>query len=322
METDLTDPEHADSAVNVKTEATSTIVHDLAMSESEAIAKLPVNGNHELSDKMRQIAAAVWTLEQDECISAGRRRKIQEVLAVLDRLVETEGDKTIVDDMDDVDEDEWMEEQDLIDLRAGVAAALETMRFRQEEQTHLHELTVNKIEAVAQRCIAQEQEAQALLSQLHLVRAENDALHAEKARLCARISELPPVFAQKGTAVSVASSAVKGLEGWIDVARPVYNYAAAAPPLPSSSERRKVVVTRGRGRFRGRYFVEEGEHLGDQIQSSDQELDNGVKAWLQGFQDVGAELQQYGLQNRGRASAACQSMPHPKDNWRGLLDAC
>lgn len=337
MERDPIDTEYADSAVVMNTEASSTTVHDLALSECEAITKMPEGSTGQtLSDKMRQLAAVAWTLEQDDGMSASRMEKVQQTLAALERLLEVEDhnrgvehadedeavkerershsptDRSIDDETTRSESDEWMEEQDLINVRFGIAAALTAMRLRHEEQAHLHELTVSKIEGVAQRCIAQEQEMKALLSQLRLARSENDVLHTEKAQLCSHVAELQSVFAQKEIAVSAMSSAVKGLEGWIDTARPIDDHVSMPPP---SSEKRKRMVTRGKGRFRGRYVVDEGNNSWDELQSGDQEIHDGVRAWLRGFRDVEEELQQHHLQNRGRTRTTHQPVTSLEDDW-------
>lgn len=270
-----------------------------------------------LSDKMRQLAAVAWTLQQDDGMSANKRGKIQNMLTELEVHLEAEEGRPIEDAQSDGpgesrdhksplekpqtesdDEDEWIDESDLIAVRENLASTLTAMRQRHEEHRHLHQFTVSKLEAVAQRCIAQEQQIQDLLRDVESLRVENSTIGTENSELRERIAELEFEAGRNEVAVHAMSSAVTGLEGWIDSAVPSRNQT----PVPQKSTKRQRVVIRGKGRFRGRYYVDEDDEEGSWYSQaltgvgSHQELHEGVKSWLRGFHDVEEELRQHGSQ--------------------------
>lgn len=268
-----------------------------------------------LSDKMRQLAAVAWTLEQDDSMSAGKRDKIRKMLTDLETHLDAEEDKSIENVLssaspedsaeshsskdepqeDDEEEDVWIDESDLIAVRENLASTVAAMRLRHEEQRHLHQFTVSKLEAVAQRCIAQEQQVRDILIELQGLRNENRTIGAENDELREKVAELEFEASRKEVAVHAMSSAVTGLEGWIESTAPSRNQT----PVPPKKSKRQKVVIRGKGRFRGRYYVDEDdEEAGWYSQAlsgvgSHQELHEGVKAWLRGFHDVEEELRQH-----------------------------
>ncbi|KAJ9651151.1 hypothetical protein H2198_009552 [Neophaeococcomyces mojaviensis] len=310
----------ADSAVDMDT-PTPTALRDLPGTEKggdyfkSAIPLATPNVDQTLSDKMRQLAAVAWTLEQDDSMGATKRNRIKKMLAELETHLDS-GDaevpesatakelsqsKTSFGNITDphsvevaegeLDEDEeWIDESELIAVRNNLSATVKSMRLRFEEQRHLHQLTTSKLEAVAQKCIAQAQQVQDLLDELKNLRQENHTLGAENDQLRDKAAGLEFEATRNEVAVHAMSSAVTGLEGWIDSTNPSRHQT----PLPAKKAKRQKVVIRGKGRFRGRYFVDEDDsEAGWYTQAlADSELHQGVKAWLRGFHDVEEELRQ------------------------------
>ena len=316
----------ADSAVDME----ATTPKDLPQPISERNADYfeptlpltPGEVDQTLSDKMRQLAAVAWALEQDYSMPASKRQSLHRRLQDLEEYLESDSSPEVEDipakadiaqaedrqdEKDDTiigahtepeadnEDDEWIDESELIAVQENLATTVKSMRLRQEEQQHLHQLTVQKLEAVAQRCIAQEAQAQELLRQVRELRDENRTLRVENDQLCEKVANLEADASRKEVAVEAMSSAVTGLEGWIESTHP----SRVQTPNPSKSTKRQKVVIRGKGRFRGRYYVDEdGDEaiafsLADAATES-QELHDGVKAWLRGFRDVQEELRQHG----------------------------
>ncbi|KAK5101733.1 hypothetical protein LTS08_004192 [Lithohypha guttulata] len=303
----------ADSAVDMN--ATTPIVSPDVFLKSQANYfapeehTLPVNVDQSLSDKMRRLAAVAWTLEQDDSMPVKKRRMLHGMLEQLESCLEhttgdARGEDNVQDDVDETaqsdptreeeadqeEEDVWIDESDLIAVRNSLSATVKAMRMRFEEQYHLHQLTAQKLEATAQRCLDQERRAEDLLRKMQQLRLENHTLGTANDQLRDKLSHVEDEAVRNEVAVKAMSSAVKGLEGWIDNANPSFQPSMA----PSTSKRQRVVI-RGKGRFRGRYLVDEdgNEIVADNAADAaveHQELHEGVKAWLRGFRDVEEEL--------------------------------
>ena len=238
----------ADSAVDM---AASTPVEKPQISRAPTsdyfngmIPFTPLDIDQTLSNKMRQLAAVAWAMEQDEDMTEAKRERLHSMLSGLELFLEAssptkfqevvkleqaqtaqddpEQADAVIDDSEDVevdeDSDEWVDESELIAVRESLAATVASMRHRQEEQRHLHELTVQKLEAVAQRCLLQEQQAEDLLRDMRQIRKDNDHLQTENDNLRDRISNLQADASRNEFAVEAMSSAVTGLEGWIETA--------------------------------------------------------------------------------------------------------
>lgn len=315
----------ADSAVDMDVTTPVEPLEPISKTSTEyfepTLPLTPDEVDQTLSNRMRQLAAVAWTLEQDDSMPANKRQNLHRRLQDLEAYLESDPDEQVEgppaddavrmeqnrqDEEDDAivevqtesgaedDSEEWIDESDLIAVRENLAATVKSMRLRQEEQRHLHQLTVQKLEAVAQRCIVQEQQAQDLLREVRELRLRNQTLGTENGQLREKVSNLEADASRNEVAVEAMSSAVKGLEGWIETAHP----SEPQTPVPSKSIRRQKVVVRGKGRFRGRYYIDEdGDEaiaysLADAATES-QELHDGVKAWLRGFRDVEEELRQH-----------------------------
>lgn len=336
-----------DSAVDMH----STTPIDLSARSPKATSSLfeptipcsPEDVDQSLSDKMRQLAAVAWTLEQDDSMTATRRKIIHRMLGHLE--VELESTTQVAEDaeitsmpaqveeaspdalantalkedpdQDTDEEDVWIDESDLIAVRENIAVTVKSMRMRQEEQHHLHQLTAQKLEAVAQRCIQQEKRMQYLLRQMQDLRQENQTLGQDNDQLRNKLALVEEEASRNEVAVEAMSSAVTGLEGWIESALPSRSHT----PVPAKKPKRQRVVIRGKGRFRGRYYVDEdGDHaiaysLADAAADS-QELHDGVKAWLRGFRDVEEELRHHELPLGHRPQGRFRSPEHQEvDDW-------
>lgn len=272
-----------------------------------ALGSSQLDVDQTLSHKMRQLAAVVWTMEQDDGIDTGRRTKVLDQLRQIERDLEAADDASkskipiapvisspaavnvreyIHEPVQEEDDDLWIDEADLIAVRQNLRATVQEMRLRQQEQTHLHDLTARKLEVVAQRCISQDHQIHDLFSEANQLRSQNHDFEAENELLREKITRLECDASRKEVAVNAMSSAVAGLEGFIE---------SSSPKQTPTPARRKRVVVRGRGRFRGRYAVEEDwDHPmfdGDPNEDAgSQDLHDGVKAWLKGFHDVEEEL--------------------------------
>ena len=171
------------------------------------------------------------------------------------------------------------------DILSDLTSTVSSLRLRHTEYRHLIQLSTSRLEAVAQRCIAQERAIRDLNSELQNLRNENNILGKESEDSQVEIQQLKAEVASKDVAMEAMAGAVSGLEGWIENTLPPTSPVA----LHNEGARRgkKKGVIRGRGRFRGRYYVDEhppGGHHGIDIEARD--LHDGVKAWLRGFRDV------------------------------------
>lgn len=297
-----------------------------------------------LSEKMRHLVAMGWSTEDDHTMTPEKRGALKSMLEdigiyldvtqnsaerpqaaahtqpsiAVEPNASSQQPSTVSaqiepNDLEDED-DQWIDESELIAVRNELALTVQEMRLRQEEQRHLHQLTVQKLEAVAQRCLAQEQQADDLLRELRELRLENHTLGQENDQLREKLAYIEEEAAHKEVAVNAMSSAVAGLEGWIEsthVSRP-------QTPVVEKKPKRQRVVIRGKGRFRGRYYVDEdGDHaiaysLADAAAES-HELQEGVKAWLRGFRDVEEELRQHESPGRARSQGRFRSSQHDED---------
>ncbi|RMD44539.1 hypothetical protein DV735_g552, partial [Chaetothyriales sp. CBS 134920] len=195
---------------------------------------------------------------------------------------------------DDLREDEnTPEELQLQDIHAALAATVASMRQRKQEQQHLHQLAISKLEAVAQTCVGQREQLDNMNRTVRQLQDENRKLGEENKTLRHQVDDLELQVARSQVAVHAMSSAVGGLEGWINNS-PTGPRPRSTAHTPAHTPRTGRVVVRGQGRFRGRYFVDDpnGEVvLGAAESVSDtRELHDGVKSWLKGFRDVEEEL--------------------------------
>jgi len=245
-----------------------------------------------MADRLTQLAAAVWAIEEDGDIGLPKRRRLERALNEVEACLEN-GEPSGASNQDDTlcSVEDQVRDSDLERIREHLAATVASMRLRQQEQRHLHQLTVQKLEAVAQKCLVQERQVQHLHDELCGVKGQNKVLSQENEKLRDQIAALESESARKEVAVSAMSSAVCGLEGWIIHNSPALDRRDERPAQARTPRR---VVVRGRGRFRGRYYVDDpsASPIGPGVDgASDMRLlHEGVTAWLRGFRDVEEEL--------------------------------
>jgi hypothetical protein len=269
----------ADSAISLRTNTPGPVGK---LAESPTLSDTPPPS--EIATRLNGLVSEIWASEQDGTIRSRKRRRLEK--AIRDIEVALEEDSSDEDDSEESTAQRatlpaTVSEQDLEAIRISLASTVESMRMRQQEQKHLHRLTVEKLEAVAQRCLQQENRLRDFAEDMMMLKQENRLLRQENDRIHADLSRAHTESAKKESAVDAMSSAVAGLEGWIN-----------GSPTPARTMRK--VVTRGRGRFRGRYYVEEPIGVspmnGVDGTSDAKALHEGVTAWLRGFRDVEEEL--------------------------------
>jgi len=274
----------ADSAISLRTGTPGPLDKGLTSSPTPETSTTP-----RLADHLNGLVSEIWANEQDGTIRGDKRRKLKTLIDEIEAVLE---DDSVSSEESDVEpaplgrpplpaQPPTESHPELESIRSSLASTVEAMRMRQHEQRHLHQLTTEKLEAVAQRCIQQEKRLREFAEEMVRLKQENRHLSQENESLNKQLDQAYTEAANKEVAVSAMSSAVAGLEGWIN-----------GSPTPNRPSRR--VVTRGRGRFRGRYYVDEPSEgptgYGLDSASDAKTLHEGVTAWLRGFRDVEEEL--------------------------------
>ncbi|KIW16182.1 hypothetical protein PV08_06233 [Exophiala spinifera] len=276
--------------------------------------KLSETSSHpDLATRLNGLVSEIWAHEQDGGIRGEQKRKLEQAMRDIELVLED--DLSGADDSETstpqsgipIEEDrQTASEQDLDAVRTSLAATVEAMRMRHQEQRHLHQLTVQKLEAVAQRCLDQEKQLREHAENMAILQHENHLLRQQNDRMHSELNHAHTESAKKEVAVNAMSSAVSGLEGWIN-----------ASPTPTHSARR--VVTRGRGRFRGRYYVDEtpepSPRIGQDGMPDAKALHEGVTAWLRGFRDVEEELRALKHSNPSPRKAGKSNFDFSDDEW-------
>jgi hypothetical protein len=281
------DSQFTDSAISVQTRSPAPLEKEFDFSQSspeeEDVGEASEAGA--LANRLGGLMSELWASEQDGGLSARKRRRLQRAMDSLDA--------ALADSEESQEDDEKVEtpqtaqsiesipaatEADIATLQSSLTATVETFRLRQEERQHLHQLTVEKLESVAQRCLQQEREMQDFAAALEAEKAKNRGLSYENENLSIQLLEIHSESAKKDIAINAMSSTVAGLDGWIN-----------GSPAPNQTPRTPRIVTRGKGRFRGRYYVAESpSDLRSGIEESCNNivLREDVTAWLKGFRDV------------------------------------
>ena len=270
----------ADSAISVRSNMSKHVEdHDPNMATPEAASP-------SIADRLQHLAAAAWEHEQDGLLSQAQQEKIRKALGVIDACLEDRDEEDDKDTRPDpADDEEVAGQEELREIHERLAETVVQMRLRKQEQRHLHNLSMQKLEAVAHTCSKQEKQLKEMSQEAQNLLSENQKLMTENGWMQHHISQLETDATQKDVAVDAMTSAVAGLEGWI---------SGSPGGSQTPARRRGRYVVRGRGRFRGRYWVDEPE---DEIVQSVQEttidpreLQDGVKAWVRGFRDVEEEV--------------------------------
>lgn len=285
-----------DSAISVgENTSTASKLRDETLTTPLSTTKPPV------SDRLTQLAAAAWAAEQDGCIGKSKKRRLESFLDSIEAMIEDDNLSGVEDEDhtgDRVDTARLAQDEEgvapstaeLGDVHNALAATVASMRLRQQEQRHLHQLAVHKLEAVAQECLVQQNQLELSNQEVRHLRTENQIIGEENDQLRNRVTELEHEASKREVAVNAMSSAVSGLEGYIESAE-------SPSPVrlhPNIPKRNQKAVFRGKGRFRGKYYVDDmsvsSPGYGFDGTADTKELQDGVKAWLRGFRDVEEEL--------------------------------
>ena len=301
----------ADSAISVRTPAplnkdTDPFESDEASSEVD------------IAQRLNGLMSEIWAVEQDGGIQGEKRRRITHAVDEIEAALERDSRSSQGSDADStrpqspavsIPVPSTVTENDLEAVQASLTATVESMRMRQQEQRHLQQLTVEKLEAVAQRCIQQEGRLRKFAEEVANLQEDNQTINQENQVLHVQLHDAQSECAKREVAVNAMSSAVTGLEGYVN--------GTPSPAGPTSSRR---IVTRGRGRFRGRYYADEPVETpaedGPEATSDGKALHEGVTAWLRGFRDVEEELRT--VQGPAKSGRAIQLKGAPgvtEDDW-------
>ncbi|KAL6245608.1 hypothetical protein RBB50_007607 [Rhinocladiella similis] len=298
----------ADSAISVGTNTPG------ASDKPVPYAKLSgTPADPDLATRLNGLVSEIWAYEQDGEIRGEKRRKLEKAMRDIEVVLENDpsesGDSEAATPHPAIpteDDHQAAADQDLEAVRSSLAATVEAMRMRHQEQRHLHQLTIQKLEAVAQRCLNQERLLREYAENMTMLQHENHLLRQQNDRMHSELNQAHTESAKKEVAVNAMSSAVSGLEGWIN-----------ASPTPTHNVRQ--IVTRGRGRFRGRYYV--GEHSdasprhGQDGTPDAKALHEGVTAWLRGFRDVEEELRALKSSKPSPRRAGKSNSDFSDDEW-------
>lgn len=267
-----------------------------------------------IADHLSGLVSEIWANEQDGSLRGEKRKRLNRLISEIEAVLEDDSPSSEDSDVESEPprrssppvESPGASQIELEFIRTSLASTVESMRMRQQEQRHLHQLTSEKLEAVAQRCIQQEKRLGEFAEEMVRVKQENRGLSQENESLHRQLDQAYVESAKKEVAVSAMSSAVAGLEGWIT--------GSATPDRPL-----RRVVTRGRGRFRGRYYVDEsGEGPrghGHDGASDAKTLHEGVTAWLRGFRDVEEELKSSERAKMSRWKESDEAGQNTADDW-------
>ena len=179
-----------------------------------------------------------------------------------------------------------------LDLVSRLSSTVSSLRLRQQEQTHLHDLFISKIEALVQQSLDQEEQIMSLTAKLKTLHRKDSELRKENDTLIEDNHRLQGELTNGAVAVDAMTGAVRGLEGWIQslqihagtaVALPATSPLSPPAPLREPKSRQSLQVkpnrqetsgqnrivdarqaVRGRGRFRGRYSI---HHRADHIEN-------------------------------------------------------
>ncbi|KAL9105671.1 MAG: hypothetical protein Q9227_009189 [Pyrenula ochraceoflavens] len=216
------------------------------------------------------------------------------------------------------------------------------IHLRQEESAHVYGLFTTKLEALAQKCISLQASLEPVTAQLRQARQilqakedEIDNLVIDNNTLELEAQRLRDEAAEKELVMRAMGAAVGGLEGWVENLQDrrgqpgnvtpltprkggvniISRSAAGSTPKPGKRQRE---VLRGKGRFRGKYIIEEDDPTSPINSPSDSrtptssgrygldgtidrvsdnsgvvqenapetEIVEGLRAWIKGFRDV------------------------------------
>ena len=197
-------------------------------------------------------------------------------------------------------ESEFEPDQELV---SHFSTTVSSLRLRHQEQSHLQSLFTTKLEALAQRSLDHEATIRSLTAEIKSLRDSNAELGRDNALLGHENNELRVAMQdmkgevmERETAMEAMTGAVRGLEGWIESA----NYSPRSDSHGRFRQDRarhmrgRREIIRGKGRFRGRYSIDDDHldgangrlSLDGPTDPERTEIQEGVMAWVRGFRDV------------------------------------
>lgn len=261
-----------------------------------------------VTNRLNGLVSEIWATEQDGSLHPTKRRRIEHAIDLIEAALNDDDPEHPNDasldsqrpDPSDLSSPSAMPSE-LEVVRQNLASTIDSMRMRQHEQRHLQQLTVEKLEVVADRCLRQEKRLHEFSDEIVRLKKINGVLVEENTVLGTQVDLTTLESVKRDTAVNAMSSAVAGLEGWIN-------------NTPTASRKQRKIVTRGKGRFRGRYYVDDPEQLDPEhigVDSPDAKIREGVNSWLRGFRDIEDELRS----SASAMMAAPRHTPKDDDDW-------
>ena len=242
-----------------------------------------------LSDRLEHLTATVRKAEQERRIGSAQAESLHNILVAFDSQLSQQAKIVNLPPIELLSESgelcpvDTSHNGQLEQVHLHLCETIAAIRLRQQERRHLHSLLLTKLDDVEQRCHTQEQQLQEQEQELQVRRHENLALSN-------RVRMLADRELHREVALDAMTSAATGLEVFLDDTK-----RRSSPGLKSTPRHQ---VIRGRGRFRGKYYVEDlaDRNVGHPSSPTAvvEELHDGVRAWLRGFRDVEEEVRSPG----------------------------
>lgn len=237
----------------------------------------PSSPKSSLSERLTQLAAAAWAAEQDGDLDDITKEKILRATTAIELCFDEREDEVYDfpgrQEFEATMQARQREQAELVFVHEQLAATVASMRLRQQERRHINDLAVRKLEGVASTCATQEQTIRSLQEEVEQLRIDNQKLQRDNDGFQSHAEQLTSELEQKDLALQAMSSAVAGLDGWIQT--------SLNPDQPAT---RRVRATRGRGRFRTHYYVDVPAEGGTAL--GHDEVRDGITAWVRGFRDM------------------------------------
>ena len=292
----------ADSAINMDVDSDPDTPIASPGTKSLPLDILPTTSSR-LFERLTRLAATAWEYEQDGQLHEAVVGNMHKALDGFESQMNGERASSVHSQPSQVHQEAQQSqnsafEAESADILTHLTTSVSSIRLRHQEHRHLLELSTVRLEAVAQRCLAQERAMQELDNEIQALRNENNVLGKENEDLHVQLQELESESRGKDVAMQAMTGAVTGLEGWIANTLPL----ARQNRTPRRHTRQREVV-RGKGRFRGRYLVEDDDDYeesgtyswGGRFEMTAADVREGVMGWVRGFKDV-----EEGLRASGR----------------------
>jgi hypothetical protein len=276
------DSTFADSAISMGTTTPKNFDDDSLQ------LRPPSSSAPSLSERLTGLAALAWAVEQDEYIDDDRRNKIWRSLSYVESLLEDRDETPDTDSTRPPEAAKMQEvanqsnEEDVAHLdqiHQHLTTTVAEMRLRQQEQRHIYEMAVQRLDDIAGTCARQKQRIQDLETEVGALRTEHQKLYRDSEGFQQHAEQLTAELQRRDVALQAMSSAVAGLDGWISTTL-----------APNQRATRLDLRTRGRGRFKTHYYVEvpiDRSPVNDPDPTVEaRELRDGITAWVRGFRDV------------------------------------